>query len=71
MHQHLIGGGAANAAFYAPELITKILRGMGDTADAGFADHEGHDMDVSMAKAAALHDIPATSILRRHIARLI
>ena len=35
-HQHLVGGRAANAAFYPPGLIINILRGMRDTADAEF-----------------------------------
>ena len=63
-HQHLIGGRAANAAFYPPELITDILRGMRDTADAEYVEQEQcHDMDVAMLRAASLHDLPAFSII--------
>ena len=59
-HQHLIGSRAADAAFCPPELITNILRGMRNTADAEFKDVE-HDvtMDVAMTCAGALHDLPA------------
>ena len=62
-HQHLMGGRAADAAFYPPELITNILRGMRDTADAECVevDHDV-DMKVAMASAGSLHDIPACSI---------
>lgn len=62
-HQHLIGGRAADAAFYPPELITNILRGIRDTADAEFNKVE-HDVDMNSAmdRAGALHDIPACSI---------
>ena len=35
-HQLLVGGRATNAAFYTPELITDILRGMRDTAVAAY-----------------------------------
>ena len=62
-HQHLIGGRAANAAFYPPELITNILRGMRDTADAEYMEvDEDVSMDTAMHSAGALHDIPACSI---------
>ena len=58
-----MGGRAAEAAFYPPELITNILRGMRDTADAECAevDHDV-DMKVAMASAGSLHDIPACSV---------
>ena len=63
MHQHLVGGRAANAAFYPPELITKILRGMRDTAGAGHVEVD-HDVDMGIAttSAGALHDIPPQSL---------
>ena len=62
-HQHLMGGRAANAAFYPPELINEILRGMRDTADAEHEEKEfSDDMEVATLKAAALHDVPSTSI---------
>ena len=63
-HQHLIGGREANAAFYPPELITDILRGMRDTADAEYVEREQcHDMGVAMLKAASLHDMSASSLV--------
>ena len=61
VHQHLIGGRAAAAAYYAPELITEILRGMRDTADAEAIERDhSHDMDVAMLKAAHFHYVPTT-----------
>ena len=33
-HQHLVGGRAADAAFYPPKLLRAILRGMAMTRDA-------------------------------------
>ena len=64
VHQHLIGGRAADAAFYPPELVTNILRGMRDTADAECNDPcmTHVDMTVAMARAGSLHDIPAYSL---------
>ena len=64
MHQHLMGGRAANAAFYPPELITEILRGIRDTADASHKDPEHSSaMMLALARAGALHDQPAKSIV--------
>ena len=63
VHQHLIGGRAADAAFYPPELITDILRGMRDTDDAEHMEVDEDDIMVAaMARAGALHDLPADSI---------
>ena len=39
-HQHLMGGRAAAAAIYPLGLITAILRGMRDTADAEYKGDE-------------------------------
>ena len=62
-HQHLMGGRAAHAAYYPPMLITNILRGMRDTADAEHQDiDQDVEMTVAMAHAGALHDVQATSL---------
>ena len=62
-HQHLMGGRAANAAFYPPKLISNILRGMRDTADAEEVDEvEDVVMRAAMNSAGCLHDVPACSI---------
>ena len=64
IHQHLIGGRAANAAFYPPELITEILRGIRDTEDASHKDPEHSSaMMLALARVGALHDQPARSIV--------
>ena len=63
IHQHLVGGRAANAAFYPPALMTNIRGGVRGTADAEFKDAEhGVTMDVAMTCAGALHDLPAHSL---------
>lgn len=56
-HQHPLGGRAANAAYYPPELITEMLRGIRDTADAEHHDPEHSTaMMAQMAAAGMLHD---------------
>ena len=63
-HQHLIGGRAAAAAYYPAKLITQILRGMRDTADAAHTESEWTpEMSVAMIHAALHHDQPATSLV--------
>ena len=63
-HQHLIGGRAAAAAYYPPKLISQILRGMRDTADAAHVEHEfTPEMSIAMMNAALHHDQPATSLI--------
>ena len=61
-HQHLIGGRAAAAAYYPPKLISQILRGIRDTADA---EHKEPDWDPAMAKemvrVAMCHAVPSSS----------
>ena len=65
-HQHLMGGRAAEAAFYPQELIVEILRGIRDTADA-----ESKDLDdvipahlsTLMSTAEQLHDVPRVPVL--------
>ena len=63
-HQHLIGGRAAAAAYYPPKLISQILRGMRDTADAAHVEPEfTPEMSIAMKNAALHHDQPATSLI--------
>ena len=63
VHQHLIGGRAAAAAYYPPKLISQILRGMRDTADAEHVESPWTpEMGVAMVAAAMHHDQPATSL---------
>ena len=62
-HQHLMGGRAAQAAFYPPPLVTNILRGMRDTADSEHVEAEhDYEMNVAMLRAGSLQDIPAYSL---------
>ena len=60
IHQPLLSGRAAGAAFYPLTLITELLRGMRDTFDAERPDHspEDHELRRGMARAALLHDEP-------------
>ena len=63
-HQHLISGRAAAAAYYPPKLISQILRGMRDTADAEHVESDWTpEMGVAMINAAMHHDQPATSLV--------
>ena len=62
-HQHLMGGRAKDAAYYSPELITEILRGMRDTADVAYREESASSvLDLDTKKAGYLHDQPAFSI---------
>ena len=60
VHEPLLGGRAAQAAFYPMQLVTEILRGIRDTADAESSGSDGPSkgMRDAMAKVAALHDDP-------------
>ena len=61
-----MGGRAAAAAFYPLDLVTEILRGMRDTADAEETDPCDDVSDAllqSMAHAGACHDLPADPVL--------
>ena len=63
-HQHLVGGRAKDAASYPPELITEILRGIRDTADAEHVERsESIDLDMAMRRAGCLHDQSAKSLV--------
>ena len=62
-HQRLVGGRAKDAAYYPPDLITEILRGIRDTADAEHVEKsESIDLDMAMRKAGCLHDQSAKSL---------
>ena len=59
-----MGGQAKDAAFYPPELITEILRGMRDTADAAYQEESvSSALHISTKKAGSLHDQHVFSIL--------
>ena len=63
-HQHLMGGRAAAAAYYPAKLISQILRGMRDTADAEYKEQEwSADMGKAMASAAMVHDQPPMALM--------
>ena len=58
-HQPLLGGRAAQAAFYPPGLVLEILRGIRDTADSEWVDHpEPEDSQIQSAVLCAglFHD---------------
>ena len=60
-HEPRLGGRAADAAFYPPDLVTNILRGMRGTADAESVPEDTFDPKIqpAMATAALFHDVPA------------
>ena len=63
-HQHLVGGRAAAAAYYPAKLISQILRGMRDTADAESQEYEySAEMAEAMVSAAMMHDQPPMSLI--------
>ena len=57
-HQHLLGGRAADAAFYPLDLISEILRGIRDTYEAEHPEHDLPSREIrrAMARASMLHD---------------
>ena len=56
-------GGPA-AAYYPAKLISQILRGMRDTADAEYKEQEwSADMGKAMASAAMVHDQPPMALM--------
>lgn len=57
IHQQLVSGRAKGAENYPIELITEILRGMRDTADAEekWGDENEVDVEVAMKSAALFH----------------
>ena len=64
-HQHLVGGRAAAAAYYPAKLISQILRGMRDTADAEALKKPEWTpaMAIAMASASMCHDEPPISLV--------
>ena len=63
-HQHLVGGRAAAAAYYPAKLISQILRGIRDTADAEAEEHEySAEMAQAMVSAALMQDQAPMSIV--------
>ena len=63
-HQHLMGGRAAAAAYYPAKLISQILRGIRDTADAEAQEWEWTpEMGHAMMKAALIQDQPCHSLV--------
>ena len=59
MHQHLMGGRAAAAALYPPDLITAILRGMRDTADLeeAWVDDNADELMLPSRLAGLIQDV--------------
>ena len=63
-HEHLIGGKAAAAAYYPAKLISQILRGIRDTADAEEREPDWTpERGKEMMAAALVHDQPSLTIL--------
>ena len=64
VHQHLVGGRAKAAEDYSLELITEILRGMRDTADAEekWGDEVNEDVASAMASAGMFHDVKTVGV---------
>ena len=62
-----MGGRAAGAAFYSPQLVGEILRGMRDTEDHEAAkdnpDLEDPNAQSAMLVAGSLHDVPIAPVL--------
>ena len=64
-----MGGRAGPAAIYPLELVTEILRGIRDTADAEAQQQEEQlpkDLCASMSSAAQMHDVPPNPV---HVAK--
>ena len=63
-HQHLVGGRAAAAAYYPAKLISQILRGIRDTADAeAKEDVYSVEMAHAMVSAAMMQDQAPFSLI--------
>ena len=71
VHQHLVGGRAKAAENYPIELITEMLRGMGDTADfeEEWGDQNEADLDHAMLNAGLLHGVKFTSLAAAYRAK--
>ena len=64
VHQHLVGGRAKTAEDYSIELVTEILRGVRDTADAEekWGDECSEELIASMRTAGVMHDVHDVSV---------
>ena len=64
VHQHLVGGRAKAAEDYSVELVSDILRGMRDTADAEekWGDETSTDIATAMCAAGVFQDVHTTSV---------
>ena len=63
-HQHLVGGRAAAAAYYPAKLISQILRGMRDTADAEVKENEySAEMAEAMVSAYLMQDQSSPALM--------
>ena len=64
VHQHLVGGRAKAAEDYSIELVTEILRGVRDTADAEekWGDECSEELIASMRTAGVMHDVHDVSV---------
>ena len=68
-HQPLLGGRAAEAAFYPLGLITEILRGMRDTQDAADRHEPDLPIDSQHLSASLFHDLsPGVNVVARQFA---
>ena len=69
-HQHLSGGRAKAAEDYSIELITEILRGIRDTADAEekWGDECHEELSIAMIKAGLLHDVKTINVASAYAA---
>ena len=70
VHQHLVGGRAKAAEDYSIELITDIIRGMRDTADAEekWGDECHEDVSAAMVTAGLFQDVKQTSVAAAYMA---
>ena len=64
VHQHLVEGRAKAAEDYSLELITEILRGIRDTADAEekWGDEVNEDVASAMSAAGLFHDVKTVGV---------
>ena len=64
VHQHLVGGRAKAAEDYSIELVTEILRGIRDTADAQekWGDECPQEILTTMKSAGAFQDVKQVSV---------
>lgn len=64
VHQHLVGGRAKAAEDYSIELVTEILRGIRDTADAEekWGDECSEELSSKMKVVGSMHDAHNVSV---------